>query len=386
MRRICVAIGAAAILLANVQPAPAQLKEQQTLQTAARVMDEIMAIHLRGIPQSLLADAEGIAIVPDVLKASLGVGGRHGKGVLIIRDENGQWQLPLFMSITGGNVGWQIGIQSTDLILVFKTKKSIEGILGGKLTLGGDLAVAAGPVGREAAAATDARFKAEIYSYSRSRGLFAGASIDGSVLRIEPDANATFYRWRETAGLDAANDPAMQLVAKIAAYSTGATPEEIVPAEPMPSNGIVPAQPANPGLPQASTVPPGEFTLSPLATTPLTGPPVRAEDFTRDRLLRAADGMFRLLDQNWRAYLALPAELYQPGATATPDAIRATLGNYDAVAADPRYQPLTSRTEFQATHALLGNYLQTLSERAQLLSLPAPPSNSGPNLIVPPPR
>src|SRR5690606_15808811 len=123
-----------------------------------------------------------------------------------------------FVSVTGGNFGWQIGIQSTDLILVFKSRKSVDGILNGKLTLGADLAVAAGPVGREAAVATDGKLKAEIYSYSRSRGLFAGASIDGSVLRVEPGMNAAYYAWRQSTVIPPEQDAALMLVTKVGAY------------------------------------------------------------------------------------------------------------------------------------------------------------------------
>ena len=112
----------------------------------------------------------------------------------MVRDEQGAWQAPQFVSLTGGSVGWQAGVQATDVILVFKTQKSIQGLMEGKFTLGVDAAAAAGPVGREATAATDATLKAEIYSYSRSRGLFAGVSLDGSALQIEYEANQSYYR------------------------------------------------------------------------------------------------------------------------------------------------------------------------------------------------
>src|SRR5690606_3631127 len=108
--------------------AMAQVREHEIVINSAAVMDEIMAVHLRGIPEVLLEDAEGIAIIPNVIKASFAVGGRHGKGVLLIRDEQANWQMPVFVSVTGGNFGWQIGIQSTDLILVFKSRKSVDGI------------------------------------------------------------------------------------------------------------------------------------------------------------------------------------------------------------------------------------------------------------------
>jgi lipid-binding SYLF domain-containing protein len=128
-----------------------------------------------------------------VIKVGFVVGGRHGRGVLLIREKRTGWSNPVFVSITGGSVGWQIGAQSTDVILVFKSMKSIDGIMKGKFTLGADAAIAAGPVGRRAEAATDVQLKAEIYSYSRSRGLFAGVSVEGAALQIDDEANADFY-------------------------------------------------------------------------------------------------------------------------------------------------------------------------------------------------
>ncbi len=122
------------------------------------------------------------------------VGGRHGRGVLIIKDEKGLWQNPYFITFTGGSIGWQIGAQASDVILVFKSRRSIEAIRKGKFTLGADAAVAAGPVGRQAEAATDTTLRAEIYSFARSRGLFAGVSLEGSSLSIDNEAVWDFYR------------------------------------------------------------------------------------------------------------------------------------------------------------------------------------------------
>ncbi len=163
------------------------------IQEATEVIEEILRIPEKGIPPALLRNAEGIAIIPGVVKIGFVLGGRHGKGIIMIRNENGQWTNPAFVSITGGSLGWQIGAKSTDIILVFKTKKSVTNIMKGKFTLGADAAVAAGPVGRTAGAATDAQLKAEIYSYSRSRGLFAGVSLDGSAISIDYDSNIEYY-------------------------------------------------------------------------------------------------------------------------------------------------------------------------------------------------
>ena len=195
MKKMAWAIGSAviAVLLTSAVPVEAGSKETKVVRTAGEVLEEISAIPEKGIPPSLLHDAHGIAVVPGVIKVGFVVGGRHGRGVLLIRDDRGGWSNPVFVTLTGGSVGWQIGAQSTDIILVFKSGKSIDGIMNGKFTLGADAAIAAGPVGRRVEAATDAQLKAEIFSYSRSRGLFAGVSVEGAALQIDDDANADFY-------------------------------------------------------------------------------------------------------------------------------------------------------------------------------------------------
>jgi lipid-binding SYLF domain-containing protein len=183
----------AVVLLFSAGNLEAGAKETKTIRNAVEVLEEITAIPEKGIPPSLLQDAQGIAVVPGVIKVGFVIGGRHGRGVLLIREKRAGWSNPVFVSITGGSVGWQIGAQSTDVILVFKSMKSIDGIMKGKFTLGADAAIAAGPVGRRAEAATDVQLKAEIYSYSRSRGLFAGVSVEGAALQIDDEANADFY-------------------------------------------------------------------------------------------------------------------------------------------------------------------------------------------------
>src|SRR5208337_2824100 len=153
---------------------------------------------LRGLPPAMVHDAQAVAIIPDVIKAGFVIGGRHGRGIVVVRQPDGSWSNPLFVSLTGGSIGWQIGVQSTDVVLVFKTRNSLDRIIKGKgkLTLGADAAVAAGPVGRQAEADTDGQLKAEIYSYSRSRGLFVGLSLEGAGLLVDQDTNESFYRIR----------------------------------------------------------------------------------------------------------------------------------------------------------------------------------------------
>lgn len=167
--------------------------EEDRVYKAIEVIEEMVEIPEEGIPEALLSKAYGIAIIPKVIKAAWVVGGRYGKGVLLVRTESGRWSAPCFIRIAGGSVGWQIGVQSADIILVFKRRKSIDSITEGKITLGADAGVAAGPVGRRAEASTDIELKAEIYSYSKSRGLFAGVSIEGAAIQIDEEANAKFY-------------------------------------------------------------------------------------------------------------------------------------------------------------------------------------------------
>lgn len=173
--------------------APAVASETTRVETATTVLTEIMAIPEDGMPESLLKSAYGVAVVPGVIKAAFGIGVRYGQGVMVVRTASGAWSDPSFISLTGASFGPQIGAESTDVILVFKTQKSIDAISNGKFTLGADASVAAGPVGRSASASTDAQLKAEIYSYSRSRGLFAGVALDGAALQIDNSANADFY-------------------------------------------------------------------------------------------------------------------------------------------------------------------------------------------------
>jgi lipid-binding SYLF domain-containing protein len=190
----------AILVLLTLASAPlrASDRELKTVEAAAETVQALAAIPLKGIPPALLQDAKGVAIIPHVLKASLLVGGRFGRGVVLVRQPDGTWSNPVFVTFAGGGFGWQLGIQSTDLVLVFKTGQSLDRVLRGKgqLTLGGDVAVAAGPVGRQAEAATDGQLKAEIYSYSRSRGLFAGLSLEGAALLADAEANEEFYRLR----------------------------------------------------------------------------------------------------------------------------------------------------------------------------------------------
>jgi lipid-binding SYLF domain-containing protein len=167
--------------------------EDELAEEAAEVVEELAGIPESGIPARLLEDAYAIAVIPDVIKVGFLLGGRHGRGLLVVRTPEREWSNPAFITLTGGSFGFQAGVQSTDVILVFKSRASIDNIVNGKVTLGADAAIAAGPVGRRGEAATDSQLKAEIYSYSRSKGLFAGVSLEGAALQIDGSANAEYY-------------------------------------------------------------------------------------------------------------------------------------------------------------------------------------------------
>ena len=202
-------------------------REEGHLLMATQVLEELSATPDTFIPDRLLDRAYAIAVVPDVTKVAFIAGGRRGKGVMVVRDKSGRFSNPVFVALTGGSFGWQAGVQSTDIVLVFTTRAGVEGITGGKVTLGADASVAAGPVGRQASIATDSNFTAEVYSYSRNRGLFAGIALDGSVLSIDRSANSLFYKKPGVTASDimsgdvTTNDNTAQRFLKAVSSSTG---------------------------------------------------------------------------------------------------------------------------------------------------------------------
>jgi len=174
-------------------PAFAASKQDLRVAEATDVIDQLLRIPEQTIPPSLLARAYAIAVIPDVIKVGFGLGARRGKGVLVVRHDDNSWSNPAFITLTGGSIGWQIGAQSTDIVLVFKSRKGVDNISSGKLTLGANASIAAGPVGRQTEAATDIRFEVEVYSYSRNRGLFAGVALEGAGLTMDRRSNAAYY-------------------------------------------------------------------------------------------------------------------------------------------------------------------------------------------------
>jgi SH3 domain-containing YSC84-like protein 1 len=347
-------------------------QEDQIVLQASAVLKEIMDIPAQRIPVSLLKDAEGIAIVPNVIKGGFVIGGRRGNGVVLVRDDKGSWHAPSFITLTGGSIGFQAGIQSTDVILVFKTRKSVDGLLQGKFTLGGDAAVAAGPVGREAAAATDGRLRAEIYSYSRSRGLFAGVSLDGSMLQIDAAADANYYGAAANGQVQQVPAPAIKLIEQVISY----TSEPVEQASP---NGQAPAA-LNPSgnYNQPGTFPQGNSnnqygTAQPydqygnnqkVGTLPAQNVPSNVA--LRQDLAAAWPRLAPLLDNRWQSYLAMPREVFSGQSDPSMDTLATVLSHYDIVAADSRYRLLTEKQSFQTTHQLVREYYRVLQNTGTL--------------------
>ncbi|WP_214071698.1 lipid-binding SYLF domain-containing protein [Mucilaginibacter sp. dw_454] len=167
-------------------------KETERVNKSTQVLKDFSKMK-ESIPHDLIAEYEGVVIIPGLLNAGFGIGAKRGKGVALVKLPDGKWSDPVFITMTGGSLGLQIGVQSTDLVLVFRHKGVLAKVKNGDFTIGGDISAAAGPVGRSSQATTDYKLEAEVYSYSRSRGLFAGISIHGSNLAIDKDANHAFY-------------------------------------------------------------------------------------------------------------------------------------------------------------------------------------------------
>jgi lipid-binding SYLF domain-containing protein len=193
MQRILIALLAALVVGFAGAPAHASTTTDQRLAESQRVFESFWNLTEQSIPTYLLERAYGVVVFPRVIRAALMLGGRGGRGVMAVRHPDGSWSNPVFVTMGGANFGFQWGVQSTELVLVLMSRQSVEGIAGGKVTLGADASVAAGPIGRSAAAATDATFKAQVLGYARNEGLFAGVALDGSVIAIDDDANASAY-------------------------------------------------------------------------------------------------------------------------------------------------------------------------------------------------
>jgi len=190
--RTIVATTAVVLVFATIASAGVNEKERNRIRDAVAVLNDLRSTPDKDIPQGLWERAECVAVFPSVKKAAFVVGGEYGKGLMSCRTQSG-WSAPSFMTLGKGSLGFQIGGESVDLVLLVMNKGGMDKLLNNKVSLGGDLSVAAGPVGRDARAATDAQMKAEILSYSRSQGIFAGLDVSGGVLKPDTDANRDLY-------------------------------------------------------------------------------------------------------------------------------------------------------------------------------------------------
>jgi lipid-binding SYLF domain-containing protein len=277
----------AVLLLATLfaGTALAATEQDQLASNAVRVLREIQQIPEQGIPDKLLDEGRAIVVIPDTLKIGLVFGGRRGHGLMSVKNPDGTWSQPAFVKLTGGSIGFQAGVQSSDVVLVFRNDRNLQNIVNGKVTLGADAGVAAGPVGRNASASTDGQLKAEIWSWSRARGLFAGVALDGAVLQIDDDANVAVYGSAATpraifesrAGLpsDAVvgfRDQLEEATAIARAARGGTAPAASAsvstPAAPVTTTNAAAAPVAEPQTQGFQPVAEGEIRSEPLPTTP----------------------------------------------------------------------------------------------------------------------
>ena len=314
------------------------LSANQIVVDSTNVLAQSVAMR-DGLPPRMLAGAQGIAIVPNMVRGAFVIGLQHGRGVLLTRGPGGDWQAPRMIQITGGSLGYQIGVQSTDLILIFRTPQSVANVLRGTLKVGVDASAAAGPVGRQASAATDLPLQAEILSYSRARGAFVGVSIDGSSISLDPAADAMYYQPPGTVPASAT-----QLVQLLSTLSSSRPPAVAPPTRE--TAAVVPN-----AVPQA----------------PSNLEAVRQQLDASSRQLAAS------LDEQWKQYLALPAEIYIPNHAPSMESIEQAISRYETVSEDTKYAALTNQPAFQATLQGLWRLGELQQGAQQKLRLPPPP-------------
>jgi lipid-binding SYLF domain-containing protein len=334
-----IAILAVCVSRANAQVALQQNPSDVVVMNSTNVFAQAMVMPQNEIPRSLLAEAQAIAIVPSMVRGAFVFGVQHGRGVLVLRDANGAWQPPRFIQITGGSIGYQIGVQATDLVLVFRTQQSVANLLRGTMKVGVDASAAAGPVGRQTSAATDIQLQAEILSYSRARGAFVGVSIDGSVISLDPNAEAIYYM---TPGTVPAST--VQLLQTLAAYSA------VAPAV------AVPGQVAAPGW-----VPAGQGSANAENAR-------RQLDQSSRRLLASP-----MLTTEWRNYLALPPEVYTPNAALNPQSLQQATAKYEEVSRRSDFAALNTQPDFQETLRSLKQLGEARTASNTTSQLPPPP-------------
>jgi lipid-binding SYLF domain-containing protein len=327
----------------QAQYVPVQNPSEATVIDATNVFAQAMMMQDNQIPRSILANAQAIAIVPTMVRGAFVVGVQYGHGVLVLRDATGAWQAPRMIEVAGGSFGYQIGVQATDLVLVFRTPQSVQNLLRGTIKVGVDASAAAGPVGRQTSAGTDFRTAAEILSYSRARGAFVGVSIDGTSISLDPQAEAIYYQPPGIFPGSAAN-----LLQTINAYAVApmiAAPMIAAPGQVAVAGGWMPA----------GTRPAGNV------------------EATRQQLAAASQQLSGNLDETWRSYLGLPREVYTPNGIPNAQDTQQALKNYEAVARDPKYSALSNRPEFQQALSSLRQMADVRVASNTSLQLPPPP-------------
>lgn len=388
-------------LLLAIVPATAQMRnpanlgrEIDTINDSVTVINEVMRIPAKSIPAAMFAKAEGLVIVPSMVKGGFGIGGAHGRGIFMTRRPDRSWEAPVFITMTNGSFGFQIGLQAIDVVLIFNSRRSVESFQSGKFTLGVDAAATAGPIGRQAQIGTDITLKSEIFSYSRTRGLFVGAAIDGGVMSL--DNNSTNLYYNQAGGFPPGASALIQTVSRFSGAPLPAQPGQqdglsnqpgTQPQEGVPYSGQLGIGPANsyqnqnqnpnqsPSQSQnyyADYSAPGTGNANPgggPAARPNPGQTGGASSAasisTRRQLADAFTKLGPMLDPQWQTYLALPSEIFAGAETPDPprEVIQDTLNHYRAVAENNQYQALTSRQEFQTVFQLLGQYQQVLMAR-----------------------
>lgn len=194
LHRLAVMVTVIAALAMQSGTALAENKWQRLVEESGKVLAEVQQMPDQSIPEDLMRGCQAIAVFPNTVSGGFIIGGKYGQGIMMVRDEKtGKWSPPAVFTMAGGSFGWQIGGQATDFVLLVMNRRSIDGILEGKFKLGADASVAAGPVGRAAEASTDAHLKGGILSYSRSRGLFAGAKLEGAVIAQHEEGDYELY-------------------------------------------------------------------------------------------------------------------------------------------------------------------------------------------------
>jgi lipid-binding SYLF domain-containing protein len=280
-----------ALILVAAQAAPAQQMtygeaEVQTVVGAKNALDQFFGLEIESLPPAMLQRAEGIAIFPNMIKGGFILGVNYGKGVLSIRKPDRTWSAPVLVTMGGGSLGFQAGVQAADIVLIFATPRSLQGILNGqKVTLGADASIAAGPVGRQANAGTDARLGAEIYSYARSRGLFLGVSLGGSDISVDHNADSMLYGRFGVTPADVFEGRGIGMRPEVQQLIDDLNARSIQAAAPAAARVSVVPQPV--AMPQPVAAPPAAVPVP--AAVPAQAPPVRLQPLTPAAPVPAAD-------------------------------------------------------------------------------------------------